>query len=265
MPAPITSTSADRSPRPALQRRRVTLTNASRQPPCERIRGVEHQVASSVMNARAVNLGQHRVRGKVRMRLRSTRVAAREHAADDALLSPRVRRARACRRRRGRRAWRWCRCRRASGRRRRRGRARNCGRRSPDPPAARRARRDRSPRRRRPVTPCRHSASRMRAANAVSSPTRAASSGRPWSRAQEEPVAAPRDVAVHDAMSGTSTRHLRRVTIRRHVGDGDGAVVVQRRRHVADRRLDAVRRRLRSGRDARASRRRRSSRGRTCR
>ena len=54
-------------------------------------------------------------------------VAALEDAADDALLPPRLRRGRACRRRRGRRAWRWCRCRRASGRRPCRGRARSCG------------------------------------------------------------------------------------------------------------------------------------------
>ena len=50
-----------------------------------------------------------------------------EHAADDALLPPDLARLRACRRRPGTRAWRSCRCRTASGRRPCRGRARSCG------------------------------------------------------------------------------------------------------------------------------------------
>ena len=57
----------------------------------------------------------------------STPYRALEHAADDALLPPDLARLAACRRRPGRRAWRWCRCRTASGRTPCRDRARSSG------------------------------------------------------------------------------------------------------------------------------------------
>ncbi|MCY1442721.1 hypothetical protein D9M71_591020 [compost metagenome] len=57
---------------------------------------------------------------------------------------------------------------------------------------------------------------------------------------QEEPVAAPGDVAVHHAMAGHVHRHLLAVAVRRHVADGDGAVFMQGGTDLADRGVDLV-------------------------
>ncbi len=58
--------------------------------------------------------------------------------------------------------------------------------------------------------------------------------------AEEEPVAAPRDVAVQYAVAGHRHRHLARVAPRRDVGQRHPTVGVQLGAHRADRRVDRV-------------------------
>ena len=175
--------------------------------------------------------------------------------------------ARACRRRPGRRAWRWCRCRRASGRRPCRGRGRSSCCRRPGASAGRTARCGRSRRRRRPVMPWR--------VERLADP--------PGDVGQALDVRQRRASRRGPGPGRTSCRPRRR---RRRTGPGPAtstatslAVPVARRRSRsatvfgaferdrddADGRLEPVRPRRRSGPGGPASRPRRSCRGRTCR
>ena len=129
-----------------------------------------------------------------------------EHAADDALLPPDLSLARACRRRPSRRAWRWCRCRKGSDRRPCPGKARSSCCRHRARWAGRRARYGRSRRRPVPVIPCAVKAWRIRQVTSVSRSTLATLKCLAVVLDQEEPVAAPGDVAH----VGPQARHRRR-------------------------------------------------------
>ena len=173
--------------------------------------------------------------------------------------------ARACRRRPGRRAWRWCRCRTASGRRPRRGRARSCGCRRRAWAAGRTARRGRS---RAPSSPVMPPRERVRIA-AVSVGQRVGvgerPARRPWSSARKNQLPPQATSPVTVPRPGHVDAHALRVAVARHVLDvtrpSSCSVAVTTPTGVSMRCAPgAMRPEVRERRD-----RRRSCRGRTCR